>query len=112
MEDNRKGFGGDDKKIRFQRQSKSFKLSQLGSYKTGYTSDDFLIDLAKYFDQEVDFNLDKIRKEIEQPQKLAGLIVKAKEKNTHPVAEFVEELFKGLTAWNLNKDWFKRRVFL
>ena len=82
MEDNRKGFGGDDKKIRFQRQSKSFKLSQLGSYKTGYTSDDFLIDLAKYFDQEVDFNLDKIRKEIEQPQKLAGLIVKAKEKNT------------------------------
>jgi len=98
MEDNKKASVGDDKEIRLQRQAKSFKVNQLGDYKTGYTSDDFLVDLVKYFDQEVDFNLDKIRKEIEQPQKLACLIIKAKEKNTHPVAEFVEELFKDLAS--------------
>lgn len=98
MEDNNKASRGDNEEIRRQHQAKSFKLSQLGDYKTGYTSDDFLVDLVKYFDQEVDFNLDKIRKEIEQPQKLAGLIAKAKEKKTHPVVEFVEELFKDLAS--------------
>jgi len=98
MEDDKKASSGDDKETRLQRQTKSFKLSQLGDYKTKYTSDDFLVDLVKYFDQEVDFNLDKIRKEIEQPQKLAGLIAKAKEKNTHPVAEFLEDLFKDLAS--------------
>ncbi len=96
MEDDKKASSDDDKEIRLQRQAKSFKLSQLGDYKTGYTSDGFLVDLVKYFDQEVDFSLDKIRKEIEQPQKLASLITKAKEKNTHPVVEFVEELFRDL----------------
>ncbi len=98
MEDDKKAFDSEGREIRFQRQAKSFKLSQLGDYKTGYTCDDFLIDLVKYFDQEVDFDLDKIRKEIEQPQKLAYLIAKAKEKNTHPVVEFVEELFKDLAS--------------
>ena len=98
MEDDKKTSGGDSKEIRFQRQAKKFKLSRLGNYKTGYTSDDFLVDLVKYFDQEVDFNLDKVRKEIEQPQKLAHLITKANEKSTHPVVEFVEELFKDLAS--------------
>ena len=98
MEDDSKSSGSDDREMRFQRQAKSFKLGQLGDYKDGYTSDDFLVDLAKYFDLEVDFDLDKIRKEIEQPQKLSCLIAKAKEKNTHPVAEFVEELFKDLAS--------------
>ena len=96
MEDDKKASSDDDREIRLQRQAKSFKLSQLGDYKTKYTSDDFLVDLIKYFDQEVDFDLGKIRKEIEQPQKLARLLAKAKEKNTHPVAEFVEELFRDL----------------
>ena len=96
MKDNEKASSDDNKEIRLQRQAKRFKLSQLGEYRTGYTSDDFLIDLVKYFDQEVDFNLDKIRKEIEKPHKLSGLIAKAEEKNTHPVAEFVEELFRDL----------------
>lgn len=98
MEDNKKASGDGDEKIRLQRQAKSFKVNQLRDYRAGYTSDDFLVDLVKYFDQEVDFNLDKIHKEIEQPQKLARLIAKAKEKNTHPVAEFVEELFKDLAT--------------
>jgi len=96
MDDNKKASSSGNGEIRLQRQAKSLKLSQLGNYKAGYTSDDFLVDLVKYFDQEVDFNLGKIRKEIEQPQKLARLIIKAKEKNTHPAAEFVEELFKDL----------------
>jgi len=98
MEDNKKASVSDDKEIRLRRQAKSFKLSQLGDCRAGYTSDDFLVDLVKYFDQGVDFNLDKIRKEIEQPQKLARLIAKAKERNTHPVVEFVEELFKDLAS--------------
>ena len=98
MEDDKKASSGDGKEIRLQRQAKSFKLSQLGDYKTKYTSDDFLVDLVKYFDQEVDFDLDKIRKEIEQPQKLASLIARAKEKNTHPVVEFLEDLFKDLAS--------------
>lgn len=97
MEDNKKASGGGEE-IRLQRQAKSFKINQLRDYRAGYTNDDFLVDLAKYFDQEIDFNLDKIHKEIEQPQKLARLIAKAKEKNTHPVAEFVEELFKDLAT--------------
>jgi len=98
MEEDNKAFGDDNEEIRLQYQAKIFKLSQLSDYKTGYTSDDFFVDLDKYFDQEVDFNLDKIRKEIELPQRLTGLIVKAKEKNTHPVTEFVEELFKDLAT--------------
>lgn len=98
MEDDKKASSGDNRETRLQRQAKSLKLSQLGGYRAGYTSDDFLADLVKYFDQEVDFNLDTIRKEIEQPQKLARLIIKAKEKNTHPVVEFVEELFKDLAS--------------
>lgn len=98
MEDNKKASDDGNKGIRFQRQAKSFKVSQLGDYRAGYTKDDFLFDLVQYFDHEVDFNLDKIRKEIKQPQKLAYLIAKAKEKNTHPVTEFVGELFKDLAT--------------
>ncbi len=98
MKNNKKVFKGDTQDIWLKQQAKSFKLSQLGNYKTGYTSDEFIVDLIKYFDQEVDFNLDKVRKEIEHPQKLDWLITKAKEKNTHPVVEFVEELFKDLAS--------------
>ena len=87
MEDKRKAFDGENEKIRTERKNKSLKLSQLGDYKTGYTSDNFIDDLAKYFDQEVDFNLDKIRIEIEKPQRLNYFITMAKEKNTHPVVE-------------------------
>jgi len=98
MENNLKSFDGNNKKIKVYRKEKELKLSQLRDYKAGYTSDNFIDDLVKYFDQEVDFNLDKIRKEIENPQRLNYFIAMAKEKNTHPIIEFLEDLFKDLTA--------------
>lgn len=88
----------DNKEMDFRRQAKQLKLKHLGDYKKGYNSGRFLEDLVKYFEGEVDFNLDEIRKELEKPGKLSRLIGKAKEKNTHPVTEFVEELFKDLTS--------------
>jgi len=97
MEDDKKAFDGSNEKIRAQRKAKELKLSQLGDYRTRYTSDNFIDDLVKYFDQEVDFNLDKIRIEIEKPQRLNYFIAMAKEKNTHPVVEFIEDIFKDLT---------------
>jgi len=98
MDDDKKAASSDNEETQSRRRAKNLKLHQLGDYKTGYTGDDFLVDLVKYFDQEVDFDLDKIREEIEQPQKLASLIARAKEKNTHPVVEFVGELFKDLAS--------------
>lgn len=98
MREENSGSNDSNREISFQRKAKAVKLRQLGDYDSGYTVDNFLGDLVKYFDGEVDFNLDKIRKTVEQPQRLAELIAKAKRKNTHPVAEFVEELFKDLAS--------------
>ncbi|MCK4520128.1 MAG: hypothetical protein KAT96_03100 [Candidatus Omnitrophica bacterium] len=97
MEEDKKA-SYDNKEIGLQRQAKKLKLKHLGDYKKNYNSDRFIEDLVKYFEGEVDFNLDKIRKTIEKPLKLPCLIAKAKEKGTHPVAEFLEELFKGLST--------------
>lgn len=88
----------DNEEISFQRQEKEEKIKHLGDYKEGYDSNQFIEDLIKYFEGEVDFNLDKVRKTIEKPLKLPCLIAKAKEKGTHPVTEFLEEIFKDLTA--------------
>ena len=93
----------ENKEIDFWRQTKRLKLKHFGDYKKGYNGGRFLEDLVKYFEGEVDFNLDKISKELEKPGKLSCLIDKAKEKNTHPVTEFVEELFKDLTSQDKNK---------
>ncbi len=98
MEDSKNTFDSSNEKIKAQRKNKKLKLNQLKDYKAGYTSDNFIDDLVKYFDQEVDFNLDMIRKEIEKSQRLNYFIAIAKEKNTHPVVEFIEDLFKDLTS--------------
>ena len=92
------GVSRDNGEIDFQRQAKKLKLKQLGDYENGYNSDRFIEDLIKYFEGEIDFNLDKIRKKVETPLILPCLIAKAKEKDTHPVVEFVEELFKDFTT--------------
>jgi len=70
------------------------KLSTLGDYEHGYTVESFLKDLMVYFDNEVDFNLSKIKAIIERPGKVEWLIEKAKKSNTHPVSEFVQEMLR------------------
>ncbi len=79
----------------FQR-AKQEKVGRLSDYKENYDSQTFIKDLTSYFDNEVDFNLEKIHQEIEKPGRLSGLIKKAKQKNTHPVAEFIQDLFQDL----------------
>ena len=93
----------ENKEIDLRRRAKRLKLKHLGDYKKGYNRDRFIKDLVKYFEGEVDFDLDKISKELEKPGKLSRLVDKAKEKNTHPVTEFVEELFKDLTSQDQTK---------
>ena len=84
--------------VEFYRQAKKKKIPELNDYRDNYTSSNFMSDLVKYFDKEVDFNLVQIQQVIEKPGKLSYLIEKAKEKNTHPVTEFVQELFKDLSS--------------
>jgi len=87
-----------EKNIADRRKARKYILSHLSGYKKGYNGKRFISDLVKYFDDEIDFNLDKVRDEIEQPGKLDQLIQKADQHNTHPVVEFVQNIFKGLTS--------------
>lgn len=82
----------------FCRQIKRDKLLQLRPYEKDYGLDEFIEDFIRYFDNEVDFNLSKIRTEIAAPGKLKQLIAKAKQKNTHPITEFLQELFRDLAS--------------
>lgn len=81
-------------KIEFYRKQMSARLAKLTDYKKGYDIDAFLADLDNYFDQQVDFDMVKVREFVEQPGKMEYLIQKAREKNTHPVSEFVKEILK------------------
>jgi len=85
-----------DFNLHFSRKKRAEKISQLADYHKQYSVDSFTKDLATYFDNEVDFNLAKIRQEIEKPQRLENLIKKANQKNTHPVTEFIQELFEDV----------------
>ena len=78
------------------RRNQTGKITKLNNYHKNYTVDIFINDLSNYFDNEVDFNLAKIRQEIEKPRRLNDLIKKASSKNTHPVVEFLKELFEDL----------------
>jgi len=78
------------------RRNRAEKITRLTAYQKNYTVDIFMKDLNVYFDNEVDFNLDKIHREIEKPGRLNNLIAKARKKNTHPVVEFLKELFENL----------------
>jgi hypothetical protein len=72
------------------------KLSQLSNYHNDYNVNKFMEDLARYFDNEIDFNLAKIRETISKNKKLDQLKAKADLRSTHPVIEFTEELFLDL----------------
>jgi len=93
---NNKNPADEDRNIESYCKEKKDKISKLNDYKQGYNVDKFILDLKLYFNEEVDFNLKRIRKTVGEPGKLDQLIKKAEEKNTHPVTEFVQELFKDL----------------
>ena len=76
---------------------KNKTLLELSGYKKGYNADAFISDLVNYFDNEVDFNLAEIRRIITIPGKLDCLKKEAKANNTHPVTEFVKNLFKEIS---------------
>ncbi|MFH1519526.1 MAG: hypothetical protein ABIE75_03035 [Candidatus Omnitrophota bacterium] len=88
----------DDKEIRLKSYTEKFKFKQLGDYRNSYNSDESIEDLVKYFDGQVDFNLAKIGQKIEAPQRLPRFIAQAKKNNTHPVVEFVKELFIDIVS--------------
>ena len=97
MEKNNNFGENKDREVEFCRQAKKKKMPELGGYRNNYTCSKFMSDLVKYFDNEVDFNLIKIRQIIKEPGRLSHLIERAREKNTHPVTEFIQELFKDLS---------------
>lgn len=76
------------------RKTKKAFLSRLSDYRKDYDSKKFISDLLKYFGDEVDFNLDKVRDSIERPGKLDQLIQRADNHNSHPVVEFIQDIFK------------------
>lgn len=84
------------KEMKQLRKEKSDKLKKLNDFKTEYNVDKLLEDLDIYFEQEVDFNFDKIKEEIQAEDKLKELIDKACQKQTHPVVEFIHETLKDL----------------
>lgn len=98
MIENKKEKDDFDKKIQSYRQEKKNRLSRLADFRGEYTVNLFMQDLVKYFEEEVDFDLEKIKEHIKKPDKLKEYIEKAKEKDTHPVAEFIQKLFKELGA--------------
>jgi hypothetical protein len=71
-------------------------FSRLSNYRGDYTVEQFMSDFLIYFDDPSDFNLQKIREYVESQGKLPALIDKARKNNTHPVAEFVRDLFREL----------------
>ncbi|MDD3297209.1 MAG: hypothetical protein PHU64_07645 [Candidatus Omnitrophica bacterium] len=85
-----------DDRIEKQRRAQREKVDQLSDYLKGYSIEMFLEDIKVYFDNEVDFDMAKIRLAIETGEKLNKLIDKAKKNKTHPVVEFLKELFSEL----------------
>ena len=96
MVSNNKNPAEEDRNIKGYRKEKKDKISKLDNYKDDYSVDKLILDLKRYFEDEVDFNIEKIRKTLEEPGKLDQLIKKAKKENTHPVTEFIQEIFKDL----------------
>ena len=98
MKSDKNHQGPEDRDIETPKQTRNKTVSKLSDFKDNYTVEKFLVDLEVYFEGEIDFNLEKIQEAIEAPGKLGQLIKKAKEKNTHPVTEFIKELFKELAS--------------
>ncbi len=94
--DNKKNKKDLEKEIKQLQKEKSDKLKKLNDFKSEYNVDKLLEDLNIYFEQEVDFNFEKIKEEIKAQNKLKELIDQACQKQTHPVIEFIQETLKDL----------------
>ena len=70
------------------------RVSKLHSYKEDYTLEKLLQDLDTYFEGEVDFDLEKVTNFVQKEGVLDNIIKAAIQKDTHPVCEFIEEIFK------------------
>jgi len=96
MDSKRQSPHNDERHIYFQRRVKQGKIARLSAFRQGYSVKLFMADFGIYFDNEIDFNMDKIRQRIQKKGVLEELIRKAIQHNTHPVTEFVQELFREL----------------
>lgn len=85
-----------ENKVQQSRCSRDKKIKELSDFEEGYTVSRFLVDLEKYFEGEVDFNLDKIREKAEEEGNLKRCVSRARQNQTHPVVEFIREIFKDL----------------
>ncbi|MFH1504453.1 MAG: hypothetical protein ABIH08_03575 [Candidatus Omnitrophota bacterium] len=72
----------DAKNIEFCRKVRKNKLSQLSNYINDYDADKFMMDLVRYFDEEIDFNIEKIRQVVEVPGRLSGSFLSELIENT------------------------------
>ena len=97
MEDkNKKKFSQDQKEIERYRKTQQARIAALSGFKSDYNWEIFMKDFITYFEADQDFNLEKIQEVIKDPLKLGHLVQRATKNNTHPVIEFVQDLFKDL----------------
>ncbi|MCF7872889.1 MAG: hypothetical protein K9L80_01610 [Candidatus Omnitrophica bacterium] len=82
--------------IRRSKKRKADKLKKLNDFNSEYNIDKLLEDLDIYFEGEVDFNLDKIKEDVQKRGKLTELVKQAINKQTHPVVEFIQQTLKDL----------------
>ncbi|MBD3264542.1 MAG: hypothetical protein GF375_05535 [Candidatus Omnitrophica bacterium] len=70
------------------------RWAALNDYKESYTPEDFIEDLQVYFENEIDFNLETVRQIISKEGELDKLKNRAEANSSHPVTEFLLEIFK------------------
>ncbi|MDD4294043.1 MAG: hypothetical protein PHP69_00850 [Candidatus Omnitrophica bacterium] len=69
------------------------RIAVLNDYVTGYTKENLYSDLKLYYDEEVEFNFKKFDNFFNDVSFLEKLVNTAKQKNTHPVLEFIQYIF-------------------
>ena len=94
--DKEKSNSNKNKDIETHRRLNRDKIAGLHAFLNDYSIDKFMQDLNNYFDNEVDFNLDKINDMLKDSGQLEKLITRAKQMNSHPVIELVQDIFKDL----------------
>jgi len=87
----------DSDEIKLKREERKQKFGQLHDFKSEYTVDQLIADLTVYFDNEVDFDLKKLRAQASRPGILKSIVEAAVKNNTHPVSEFLKYLVKSST---------------
>ena len=87
----------DSDEIKAQREERKLKFGKLHDFKAEYTVDQLMADLAVYFDNEVDFDIKKLRLEASRQGVLKAIVEAALKNDTHPVSEFLKYLVKNST---------------